>query len=103
MKQSAVDKEIERRRRLDDFQIHLPAMSNLLNEELTAAVSQHGSMASAHEGWAVIKEEFDELWDEIKKKRELRDPNVMRREALHVAAMACRFVIDVTMEGNPVK
>ncbi len=46
---------------------------------------------SYHEGYAIIKEELDELWDEIKGDQwnlKLRD------EAIQVAAMAIRFIID---------
>jgi NTP pyrophosphatase (non-canonical NTP hydrolase) len=45
---------------------------------------------SAHEGYAVLKEEVDELWDEIKKRH--HDPDKMREEAIQVAAMALAFI-----------
>jgi hypothetical protein len=61
--------------------------------ELRFAMGKHGPMASAHEGYAVILEELDELWDEVKLQR--RDVVAMRKEAMHVAAMALRFVRDV--------
>jgi len=49
-------------------------------------------MKSNHEGYAVILEELDELWDEIKKQH----PNneLIRKEAIQVAAMAVRFILD---------
>ena len=61
--------------------------------ELQRAVSLHGPMNSAHEGYAVLLEELDELWDEIK----LKEPSKsrMRTEAIQVAAMALRFVRDM--------
>ena len=34
--------------------------------ELERAVAKHGPMRGPHEGWAVIYEELDELWDEVK-------------------------------------
>jgi hypothetical protein len=42
---------------------------------------------------AVLMEEVDELWDEIKR----REPNhtAIREEAIQVAAMAIRFIRDV--------
>ncbi len=49
--------------------------------------------ASAHEGFAVLYEEVDELWDEVKMQEQSRE--AMRKEALHCAAMAMRFVVDV--------
>lgn len=61
--------------------------------ELQKARAKHADMHSAHEGYAVILEELDELKAEVW----MRDHDVaaMRKEALHVAAMALRFVVDV--------
>jgi len=62
--------------------------------ELANARAQHpGLFNSAHEGFAVLKEEVDELWEEIKDRN--RDMAAMRAEAIQVAAMAIRFVEDV--------
>lgn len=63
--------------------------------ELDAATSKFGPFNSAHEGFAVLKEEVDELWDEVKAKQGARDVAKMRKEAIQVAAMAMRFVLDV--------
>ena len=61
--------------------------------ELVRASKLHREFTSAHEGYAVILEELDELWDEVKK----REPDIekMRHEAIQVAAMAMRFVLNV--------
>lgn len=80
--------------------------NDILNDlltEMNRAVSYHPKMNSAHEGYAVIKEEFDELWDEIKKRECDRSEKLMRKEAIHTAAMAIRFVMDVCAdeEGGP--
>jgi len=86
---------------LSKFGLYLdeaPIVEDVMEEvekELTRAVKMHGPMHSAHEGWAVIKEEMDELWAEIMKKKELRNQENMREEAIQIAAMAARFVIDV--------
>lgn len=59
-------------------------------DELAAATRKFGPFASAHEGYAILKEEVDELWQEVKhgtKKKALE-------EAIQVAAMAIRFVMD---------
>jgi hypothetical protein len=65
--------------------------------ELHSAMVTHGSMKSSHEGYAVILEEVDELWEEVKKnpKKHPEALENMRKEAIQVAAMAMRFVIDV--------
>ena len=64
-------------------------------EELDRALRKHGKMANAHEGYAVILEELDELWDEIKVRQSKRRPKKMKREANQVAAMAMRFVMEI--------
>lgn len=52
-------------------------------------------MNSAHEGFAVLAEEVDELWDHVKVKQGERDVPEMTYEAVQVAAMALRFILDV--------
>ena len=59
--------------------------------ELDIATAKFGSFNSSHEGYAILKEEVDELWDEVKANR----PNRAREEAVQVAAMAIRFLIDL--------
>lgn len=61
-----------------------------LKTELERARS-HGPYASAHEGWAVLYEEVDELWQEVMKKSHLRNPAAFRSEALQIAAVALKF------------
>ena len=66
----------------------------LIREEHERAISKFGKFHNAHEGWGVLREEYLELEAEIMKKN--RDIDLMRKEAIHVAAMALRFIIDVT-------
>ena len=61
--------------------------------ELSQAQENYPDMTSAHEGYAILLEEVDELWDEIKKKT--HDYTKMEQEALQVMAMAARFINDV--------
>lgn len=65
----------------------------LISQEYDKARQKHRPMASAHEGYAVIKEEVDELWDEIKKQHP--DNANLTKEAKQVAAMAVAFLIEV--------
>lgn len=51
---------------------------------------------SVHEGYAVILEELDELWEESKKK--IPNKENLRKEAIQVAAMAVRFAAELTAE-----
>jgi len=47
---------------------------------------------SAHEGYAVLLEEVDELWEHVKTNQKRRDIDAMRAEAVQVAAMAIKFI-----------
>jgi hypothetical protein len=62
--------------------------------EITRARLEHAPMRGAHEGYAVLLEEVDGLWDEVKYRG--RDLTRMRKEAIQVAAMAIAFVAEVT-------
>jgi len=64
---------------------------NGVAEQLEAAMQNRQPIQSAHEGYAVIKEELDELWDAVKKD----DLESAELEARHVAAMAIRFLLDL--------
>ena len=61
--------------------------------EFQRASSLHPRFNSAHEGYAVILEEMDELKEEVWKRD--HDKDAMRKEAVQVAAMALRFLSDV--------
>lgn len=55
---------------------------------------------SAHEGFAILKEEVDELWDEVRKNQKVRDPADMLKELVQIAAMAQRMAEDVVLNGK---
>ncbi len=71
--------------------------------ELASAMARYPAMNSAHEGYAVILEELDELWEEVRKKPSERSRDAMHAEAIQVAAMAMRFIINVCREYKPVE
>lgn len=70
-----------------------------LREEIKKAESKFPQFNSPHEGYAIIAEELDELWDEVKE----HDHNQIRmyRESIQVACTAIRFckMIKNTYEG----
>lgn len=75
-----------------------PAVELVL-EELEKATTAHKPWSSEHHGYAIIHEELDELWDEVKKREP--DKDRMKEEAVQVAAMAIRFLIDICeVDGN---
>lgn len=70
------------------------AMQKILQEvldELDDACKKFPPFNSAHEGFAVLQEEVDELWQEVKHGTKVRE----REEAIQVAAMALRFLLDI--------
>lgn len=63
--------------------------------ELWEAREAHGDMKNAHEAYAVIREELDEFWEEVKKKKQSN--RAMMKELIQVAAMAVRAIADLGM------
>lgn len=75
-----------------------PSLDEVLAEvgaEVGSAESKWPPMNSAHEGYAVILEELDELKEHVWKNQKRRDVAAMRKEAVQTAAMAIRFIRDV--------
>ena len=65
----------------------------LVAHELKRARAKHGPMHSHHEAYAVLLEELDEVWQEVKSQQ----PNTQRiiAELIQVAAMCNRWAEDV--------
>lgn len=66
--------------------------------ELSKAMIRFQSFNSPHEGKAVIEEELDELWEHVKANTG-RSPDA-RKEAIQVAAMALRYVLDLCSDKD---
>ena len=78
------------------MKIPIKYLSDIWDEiaiELDYATDKFGSFHNGHEGYAVIKEEVDELWDAIKDKQQ--GILEQRKECIQIAAMAIRFIYDV--------
>lgn len=88
------DKNMARQKFLRDIKDLLGEVA----DELDRAMSNWAPMNSAHEGWAVIMEELDELWEHVKTNQKRRVLFDMKKEAIQVAAMACRFALEVCNE-----
>lgn len=74
------------------------ALLNQITAEVATAQKNWPPFNSAHEGFAVLHEEVDELWDHVKTNQKRRDLPAMKKEAVQVAAMAIRFALEVCSE-----
>lgn len=73
-----------------------------IDKEYTHAISLHPKFNSRHEGFAILYEEVNELWDEVRKNH-VKNPEArctQRKEAVQVAAMAIRFIQDCCDESD---
>ena len=69
---------------------------SFVRAELTRAQATYPAFHSGHEGYAVIREELDELWSAVKAEKSCRHyTGQPALEAVQVAAMAIRFLVDV--------
>ena len=69
-------------------------IESIYNEFVSASML-YPSFHSNHEGYAVLKEEVDELWDAIKKSKDVRLNNQMKHELIQIGAMVLRFLNDL--------
>jgi hypothetical protein len=65
------------------------------NKEHDFAIKRFPEFASAHEGLAIIEEEFEELKREVFVNQSKRDNGKLQKEALQLATMSLCFIIDV--------
>jgi len=70
----------------------------LLVAEADRGERVHGPHPTMHHSAAVLREEFDELWDEVKRD----DLERAKFEAVQVGAMAIRFLRESERWGKPV-
>lgn len=74
-------------------------LSDVLEELERAEKKFPRPFINAHEGYAILLEELDELKAEIWEQEE--NPARVRREAIQVAAMALRFLKDCCPKNTP--
>jgi hypothetical protein len=70
----------------------------LVLDELEEALDKFPLFNSSHEGYAVLKEEVDELWDEIKNNKYPQSSVNQKKEAVQVGAMAIKFLMSCCKE-----
>lgn len=64
-------------------------------QELERARARFQDFTSDHEGYAILLEEVEELWIQVRKNPSERDPVLIRKELVQIAAMAARFNLDI--------
>jgi hypothetical protein len=101
------DPEEEEEEEEDEEEADLTSESDPMMDAIWSQVNYgrmtFGSFRNAHEGFAVMLEEVDELWDSIKlnqKKHPERD-NLIWHEAVQVAAMAIRIIMECGKADEP--
>jgi hypothetical protein len=63
-----------------------------IENEFLRASDLYSDLHSNHEAYAVIKEEVDELWDEIKKYKNTRGNKFIKEELIQIGAMVVRYL-----------
>ncbi len=64
--------------------------------ELERATGLYSSMPGPHEGFVILQDRMGELWEEVREQE--RNKAAMSDEAIQVAAMAIRFILDCCVE-----
>ncbi len=74
--------------------------AKMVEDELIRARGAHKPLSSSHEAFAVIKEELDEFWEQVRLKRADRDRPAMLKELIQIGAMAQRAAEDLGLLLN---
>lgn len=70
--------------------------ADAVEKELARAREKHpGKQNSAHEGYAVLLEEVDEVWELVKTQNPMSYSSAFLRELIQVGAMAQRMAEDL--------
>ncbi len=70
--------------------------AEMVDEELVLAKHRHpGDLCSLHEAYAVILEELDEFWEQVRLRAHMRDDRRMLKELVQAAAMCRRTAEDL--------
>lgn len=71
------------------------AAQKAFEEVLRTKTKFHNNFVNQHEAYAVILEEVDELWDEIKKNQKAYDLDAQKKEAVQCIAMLMRLIVEL--------
>ena len=74
-------------------------IQRLVEIEIIRAITKFDSFNNPHEGYAVLLEEVEELWENVKLNQKNPDRlRLIKQEAIQVAAMAIRLIHDCCWE-----
>lgn len=80
----------------DDRDARLRVLCYAVQEEVIRACGKHPTpIHSLHEGHSIIREEFDEFWDEVKAQKP--DAEAIKMELIQTAAMCVRTLLEVPL------
>jgi len=66
-----------------------------IKKEFEFATNKYGSFNSLHEAYAIVLEEMNELWVEVKEAQKKPEHiKLAKKEAIQVATMAIRLIFD---------
>jgi hypothetical protein len=91
-----LDEHFQRKDEKGDLELGVVVQEVLL--ELGRARKKFQPFPSEHHGYAVLLEEVHELWEEVRSKD--ATPENVRAEAVQVAAMGIRFILDLCGPGD---
>lgn len=90
MEQKHFEEKLRAAQRAQNLKNLLVDAAALVVDEAMEAFANFPPFRSTHEGFAILKEEVDELWEEVK----CGNLDEAKQEAVQVAAMALRFLVD---------
>lgn len=75
---------------------------SLVEIEINKAQSRFPPLNSLHEAYAVLLEEVDEVFEQMKLKESKRDHDLLLKELVQVASCALRTALDVVNDPNKI-
>lgn len=94
--ETAWERSEARQQAAPDFSHEIDEALTAIGYELEQARLAHGArFASMHEAKAVIEEELEEFWEEVRKKKAERSEPHMRYELTQLAAMAVKAMLQL--------
>jgi hypothetical protein len=72
----------------------------LIIPEYNQIIFKNPPLHNVYEGWAMLEQGLEQLWNEVKKDKNIRSVELMRKESILIGVTAMRFIIDLCMEEN---